>query len=83
MKPNYNGILTTSSTLNYSNTNVRRGILGGFNFGDMLVQLVFLGIIILIILVIIGLIRSSIERRKQIWRMEEKINSLTKHDPKD
>ncbi|WP_157052530.1 hypothetical protein [Ornithinibacillus contaminans] len=57
--------------------------MGGFNFGDMLVQLVFLGIIILIILVIIGLIRSSIERRKQIWRMEEKINSLTKHDPKD
>lgn len=51
--------------------------MSGFNAGDMLFQLFYLGFLVWIISLIVSFVRSRKKQKIQLDRMEKKIDSLT------
>ncbi|WP_157037653.1 DUF4083 domain-containing protein [Ornithinibacillus californiensis] len=52
--------------------------MGDFYIGDMLYQLFSFGILALFIFLIVSLFKSSKERKRQLDRIEEKLDSLSR-----
>ncbi|GIO26601.1 DUF4083 domain-containing protein [Ornithinibacillus bavariensis] len=48
----------------------------GFHIGDMLAQLFFLGFIVLVIVLIVGSIRSNRKMKNQLNHIEKKLDTL-------
>lgn len=58
-------------------------ILSGFNLGDALFQLFYLGFIVLIVALILSFFRSNKKRKNQLDRIEKKIDDVNQRMKKN
>ncbi|MDX1701754.1 MAG: hypothetical protein R3250_14095 [Melioribacteraceae bacterium] len=50
-----------------------------FHLGDIVIQLLFLGVIALVIGLVVSIVRSNKKRRHQLNRIEKKIDDINHH----